>query len=84
MTESPLSCLQDLDSDFPTASALEDSNALALAIIPEGKSFHNPQMPERPRMTIFLWILLQMRPLIFLDVGEILSKLMNFILHLTP
>lgn len=43
MTKSPLFCLQDLDSDFPTASALEDSNALALAIIPEGKSFLNEE-----------------------------------------
>jgi len=32
----PVPDLLDLDSDFPTASALEDSNALALAIIPEG------------------------------------------------
>lgn len=29
--------LKDLDSDLPNASALEEANALALAIIPDGK-----------------------------------------------
>ena len=29
--------MQGLDADLPNASALEDANALALAIIPEGK-----------------------------------------------
>jgi len=29
--------MQGLDADLPNASALEDANALALAIVPEGK-----------------------------------------------
>ncbi|XP_024402711.1 putative clathrin assembly protein At2g01600 isoform X2 [Physcomitrium patens] len=34
----PMGNLLDLDSDLPNASALEEANALALAIIPDGQS----------------------------------------------
>jgi len=36
--------LQGLDAELPNASALEDANALALAIVPEGKLSFQQQL----------------------------------------